>query len=76
MEIKVYGLVNPQGVIENAFYWQQDPALYPVQPGYSLVRIDNVENAGIGWSYVDGQLLEPVEPELQPQPIQTGAEEL
>lgn len=59
MTPKVFGLVNPQGVIENAFYWNQDPADYPVEAGYSIVRIDEIENCGIGWSYVDGQFIEP-----------------
>lgn len=59
MQPKVFGLVNPQGLIENAFYWNQDPADYPVAAGYSIVRIDEVENCGIGWSYVDGQFIEP-----------------
>jgi hypothetical protein len=65
---QVFGLVSPQGLIENAFYWNQDPAEYPVDSGYSIVRIDEVENCGIGWSYIDGQFIEPVPPE---QPAQT-----
>lgn len=68
MQPKIFGLVNPDGLIENAFYWNQDPAEYPVEDGYSIVRIDNVENCGIGWSYINGQLIEPVMPEpVQPQ---------
>jgi len=59
MQPKIFGLVNPEGLIENAFYWNQDPADYPVAAGYSIVRIDNVENCGMGWSYVDGQFIEP-----------------
>jgi len=59
MQPKIFGLVNSQGVIENAFYWNQDPADYPVEAGYSIVRIDEVENCGIGWSYVDGQFIDP-----------------
>jgi hypothetical protein len=64
---KVFGLVNPQGVIENAFYWNQDPAQYPVEAGYLIVRIDKVENCGIGWSYINGEFIEPAQPE---QPTQ------
>jgi hypothetical protein len=63
---KVFGLVSPQGVIENAFYWNQDPADYPVEVGYSIVRIDEVENCGIGWTYIDGVFAEPVQPEPAP----------
>lgn len=64
MQPKVFGLVNPQGVIENTFYWNQDPAEYLVAAGYSIVRIDEVENCGIGWSYVDGQFIDPFASEI------------
>ncbi len=64
MTPKVFGLVNSQGVIENAFYWNQNPADYPVEAGYSIVRIDEIENCGIGWSYVDGQFIEPQATEI------------
>jgi hypothetical protein len=75
---KVFGLVNPQGVIENAFYWNQDPAEYPVEAGYSIVRIDEVENCGIGWTYIDGEFAEPVVViDLNiAQPISQGAQTL
>jgi hypothetical protein len=75
---KVFGLVNPQGVIENAFYWQEDPATYPVEAGYSIVRIDNVENCGINWTYVNGEFAEPVavvDPNIV-QPLSSGTQDL
>lgn len=59
MTPKVYGLVDSQGLIVNAFYWNQDPANYPVEDGYSIVRIDEIENCGIGWSYINGQFVDP-----------------
>jgi hypothetical protein len=73
----VFGLVNPQGLIENAFYWNEGQA-YPCEEGYSIVRIDNVENCGIGWTYIDGQFAEPVSPESEPaeQPTSQGAQTL
>jgi len=58
MTAKIFGLVNPQGLIENAFYWDEvNP--YPTPEGYSVVRIDNVENCGIGWSYINGEFIDP-----------------
>lgn len=78
MQPKVFGLVNPQGVIENAFYWNQDPAEYPLEAGYSMVQIDGVENCGIGWTYINGEFAEPAQ-EILPideQPISYGAQDL
>ena len=75
MTAKVFGLVSPQGVIENAFYWN-DGQEYPCDEGYSIVRIDTVENCGIGWTYIDGVFAEPVAPEAKPQPTVGGAETL
>jgi len=69
MQPKIFGLVNPQGLIENAFYWNQDPADYPLHDGYSMVRIDEVDGCGIGWSYIDGQFIEPVVAEI-PESVQ------
>jgi hypothetical protein len=73
----VFGLVNPQGLIENAFYWNEGQD-YPTEEGYSIVRIDNVENCGIGWTYIDGVFTEPVQEDTAPveQPISQGAQTL
>jgi hypothetical protein len=71
----VFGLVNPQGLIENAFYWNEGQD-YPTEEGYSIVRIDNVENCGIGWTYIDGVFAEPVQPEPAEQPVSQGAQTL
>lgn len=74
---KVFGLVNPQGVIENAFYWNQDPAQYPVEDGFSIVRIDEIDNCGIGWTYIDGEFAEPVQEAASvEQPTSQGAQDL
>lgn len=75
----VFGLVNPKGLIINAFYLNEGDD-YPVEAGYSIVRIDNVENCGIGWSYIDGEFIEPEQPPeeigLIEQPISQGAQDL
>jgi len=57
----VFGLVNSDGLIENTFYLNEGD-VYPTPEGYSIVRVDNVENCGIGWSYIDGQFIEPLQP--------------
>jgi hypothetical protein len=67
MTPKVFGLVDSQGLIVNAFYWNQDPADYMTPAGFSIVRIDEIENCGIGWYYIDGQFIEPVQPESLPE---------
>lgn len=72
---KVFGLVNADGLIVNAFYWNQDPSEFPLDKGFSMVRIDDVENCGIGWSYIDGEFIEPVEAEVV-QPTSTGTQDL
>lgn len=59
--LKVFALVDPDGLIVNAFYWEADPASYPVQAGHTLVRIDTVENVGIGWRYLNGEFVAPNE---------------
>ena len=73
----VFGLVNPQGLIENAFYWNEGQD-YPTEKGYSIVRIDNVQNCGIGWTYIDGQFAEPIQEDssITDQPISQGAQDL
>jgi hypothetical protein len=73
----VFGLVNPQGLIENAFYWNEGQD-HPTEEGYSIVRIDNVENCGIGWTYIDGVFAEPAQEDTAPveQPISQGAQTL
>jgi len=50
------------GVIVNVTVWDQDPQLV------DFVNITGLTNVGIGWSYVDGQFVEPVQPE--PDPVQ------
>jgi hypothetical protein len=62
-------------LIENAFYWNEGQE-YPCENGYSIVRIDEVENCGIGWTYIDGQFAEPVALEPAEQPTSQGAQTL
>jgi hypothetical protein len=44
------------GVIVNVSVWEQDPQL----PDF--VNITGIANVGIGWTYVDGQFVEPAPP--------------
>lgn len=74
MTTMVYGLVNAQGVIENAILLEEG-AQYQPEEGYTMVRIDNVENCGIGWTYIDGVFAEPAPVELV-QPTVDGAQTL
>jgi len=53
------------GVIVNVSVWEQDPQL----PDF--VNITGIANVGIGWAYVDGQFVEPV----QPEPVQPSEPE-
>ncbi len=75
MTLKVFGLVDSKGLIINAFYLDENDS-YPVPEGFSIVRIDNVDNCGIGWSYIDGQFIEPPQLETPEQPISQGAQDL
>jgi hypothetical protein len=39
--------------------------------GEQFVEITNIPNVGIGWSYVNGEFIEPAEPEPKPEPETT-----
>jgi len=45
------------GVIVNVSVWEQDPK----RPNF--VNITGIANVGIGWTYANGQFVEPVQPE-------------
>lgn len=45
------------GLIVNVSVWEQDPQL----PNF--VNITGITNVGIGWSYENGQFVEPAQPE-------------
>jgi hypothetical protein len=47
------------GVVVNTSVWEQDPQL----PNF--VEITGIENVGSGWSFVDGQWVEPPLPPSQ-----------
>ena len=49
-----------RGVVVNVTVWDQDPQMT------DFVDITGLANVGIGWSYVDGQFIEPVQPEPEP----------
>ena len=46
------------GVIVNTSVWDAE-----TPQGEQFVEITDIENVGIGWSYVNGQFVEPVQPE-------------
>jgi hypothetical protein len=69
-----YGIVNAQGLIENAIVLEEGVEFQP-DAGYTLVRIDNVENCGIGWTYINGVFTEPTHEEPV-QPTVNGAQTL
>jgi hypothetical protein len=45
-------------VVVNTSVWNEDPQL----PNF--VNITDIPNVGIGWGYVDGQFIEPPQPEV------------
>lgn len=72
-----YGVINSQtNLCENAITLDEGSTWQPPE-GYFIEPL--VPNAGIGWSFVDGQWVEPPQPEPIPeeeQPISTGTQEL
>jgi lipoprotein signal peptidase len=57
-----------RGVVVNVTVWDQDPQMT------DFVNITGLANVGIGWSYADGQFIEPVQPEPEPEPTQEQPE--
>lgn len=89
MALNDYAFYNKDtGLIENVV-WLDDNEIsslvnYPPE-GYAIVDIPNEgvvgewSSCGIGWSYIDGQFVEPPEPappEGVEQPISQGAQTL
>jgi hypothetical protein len=46
------------GVIVNISVWASE-----IPQGEQFVEITGIENVGIGWAYVNGEFIEPSEPE-------------
>jgi hypothetical protein len=46
------------GIIVNVSVWGDESP-----QGEQFVEITGIPNVGIGWAYVDGQFVEPVQPE-------------
>jgi hypothetical protein len=86
MALNDYAYYNTAtGLIENVI-WLEDGNIgglvnYPPQ-GYAIVDIPTGgiigtwSMCGIGWSYIDGQFVEPPEPPTPEQPISRGAQDL
>jgi hypothetical protein len=76
MALNDYAYYNTStGLIENVIYIEDEVALTLVWPeGYAVVDLPTPvlggtwSTCGIGWSYVDGQFVEPPEPP-QPEPV-------
>jgi len=52
--MKVFAEVE-NGVVVNTSVWSEAPQ------GEQYIETTNIENVGIGWLYVDGQFIEPVQ---------------
>lgn len=58
-QIKKVGVVDATGLIVNVIVIAEGVTT-PTPAGMSFVDITNVANCGIGWSYTNGQFVEPV----------------
>jgi len=85
MALNDYAYYNKQtGLVENVVWLETEQLStfvdYPPE-GYALVSIpDGLEGeysvCGIGWSYIDGQFVEPPAPPEPEQPVVDGAQTL
>lgn len=72
------------GFIENVIWYDPDAAEYAPPEGFGMAVIPGEDGlagewsmCGIGWSYIDGQFVEPPNPSTDTnQPTMTGAQEL
>lgn len=63
--MKTFAEIN-DGVIVNVSVWGDE-----IPQGDQFVEITNIPNVGIGWSYAEGQFVEPPQIEL-PEGMATG----
>lgn len=83
MALNNYAYYNTQtGLIENVI-WVEDEVVPTLTwpEGYAVVDIpDDISGTwstcGIGWSYINGEFVEPPMPEPEPQPVSQGAQTL
>lgn len=85
MTIQTYAYYNIKtGLIENSLAIDDEIAQTLIWPeGYAIVLIQPEINGswsmcGIGWSYIDGQFIEPPKPEINidAQPTSSGVQTL
>lgn len=83
MTPKNYAYYNIQsGLIENVI-WVEDEVVPTLTwpEGYAVVVLPESlmgdwSTCGIGWSYMNGEFIEPPMPEPKPQPVSEGAQNL
>jgi hypothetical protein len=69
------------GYIENVIWYDPDEAQYTPEEGFQIIEIPGDNGlagewsmCGIGWSYVDGQFIEPPNPYPPIPPVETPVE--
>lgn len=76
----IYYNIN-SGLIENVIYVSDDVASQLTWPdGYAIAVLPNGlcgewSTCGAGWSYIDGQFIEPPMPPAEEQPVVSGGVE-
>ena len=58
-----YAIINSANLVINVIVWDGLPSWTPPD-GCIAVVIPEGSNAGIGWTYVDGEFIAPLEPEV------------
>lgn len=62
--MKNYALINTENIVVNVTRWD---GISPWQPPAGQQAVELTSEAGIGWSYIDGQFIPPPEPEPTPE---------
>lgn len=61
--MKNYAIIDATNIVINVIVWDGLPPWTPPS-GCIAVEIPEGNNAGIGWTYVDGEFIAPPEPEV------------
>jgi hypothetical protein len=73
--MKNYAIIDATNTVINTVVWDGKPPWAPPQD-CTAVAIAKGSNAGIGWTYVDGEFIAPPQPEPEPVVELTAAEKL